>query len=221
REQHVEYLGGHHVLRWVEEQRVDARLARFQVLLQLGACGTDVIGPLKSVHPLVQRPLGGRCRGLDWGGHVGGEYSRGSRARKGIRPVFRQIHLDLESRLRLGGLCRSLGKLCGNHRGCSALFGAWTSWRLRTAGSPCFWAAIARTASEAPVIVVTQGMPWRTAAVRIAWPSARAPEPVGVLITRSQRRSRIRSTTWGEPSPTLFIRVTGTPIEVIDCAVPP
>ena len=82
-------------------------------------------------------------------------------------------------------------------------------------------AAIARTAAEAPVIVVTQGIPWRTAAVRIACPSARAPEPVGVLITRSHFRSRSRSIAFGLPSLSLLIRVTGTPIEVIDCAVPP
>ena len=37
-----------------------------------------------------------------------------------------------------------------------------------TSESPSILAAIARTAAVAPVIVVTQGMPWRTAAVRIS-----------------------------------------------------
>src|SRR6187551_2563432 len=54
RQQHVEDLGGHHVLGRIQEQRVDARLARFQILLELGAGGADVVGPLESVHPLVQ-----------------------------------------------------------------------------------------------------------------------------------------------------------------------
>ena len=40
--------------------------------------------------------------------------------------------------------------------------------KLRTSASPSLPAAIARAAAEAPVIVVTQGMPWRTAAVRIS-----------------------------------------------------
>ena len=35
-------------------------------------------------------------------------------------------------------------------------------------GLAAAFAAIARTAAEAPVIVVTQGIPWRTAAVRIS-----------------------------------------------------
>jgi hypothetical protein len=39
---------------------------------------------------------------------------------------------------------------------------------LRTSASPWRPAAIARAAAVAPVIVVTQGMPWRTAAVRIS-----------------------------------------------------
>ena len=39
---------------------------------------------------------------------------------------------------------------------------------LRTSASSCLPAAIARAAAVAPVIVVTQGMPWRTAAVRIS-----------------------------------------------------
>ncbi len=42
-----------------------------------------------------------------------------------------------------------------------------------------------------------------------------------MLITRSQRRLRIRSTTCGEPSPILLIGVTGTPIRSIAWAVPP
>ena len=78
--------------------------ARFQVLLQLGAGRADVVGPLQRVHPLVERPLGGRGGGLDWGGHVGGEYSRGSSPCKGIWAISGQIHLDLESRSKVRGI---------------------------------------------------------------------------------------------------------------------
>ena len=72
---------------------------------------------------------------------------------------------------------------------------------------------------EAPVIVVRQGIPLRTAALRIS-PSDRAPLPVGVLITRSTSRLRMKSTTWGEPSTILLIARTGMPIREIACAVP-
>ncbi len=47
------------------------------------------------------------------------------------------------------------------------------------------------------------GMPRVTAARRISQPSERAPEPVGVLITRSTSPPAIASTTCGEPSATL------------------
>jgi len=53
------------------------------------------------------------------------------------------------------------------HRGWEALV-PWISWRLRTSASPATLAAIARAAAVAPVIVVTQGTSWRTAAVRIS-----------------------------------------------------
>ena len=52
-------------------------------------------------------------------------------------------------------------------------------------------AAIARVAAEAPVSVVMHGMPRLVAAARISWPSARAPRPVGVLMTRSTVPSRM------------------------------
>ena len=51
---------------------------------------------------------------------------------------------------------------------CFARSRPWISWRERTSESPSILAAIARTAAVAPVIVVTQGIPWRTAAVRIS-----------------------------------------------------
>ncbi len=56
----------------------------------------------------------------------------------------------------------------GGHRGCFALSRPWISCRERTSGSRSILAAIARIAAEAPVIVVTQGIPSRTAAVRIS-----------------------------------------------------
>ena len=43
-----------------------------------------------------------------------------------------------------------------------------------------------------------------TAARRICQPSVRAPEPVGVLMTRSTSPRSIQSTTCGEPSPILL-----------------
>src|SRR5262245_46242212 len=81
-------------------------------------------------------------------------------------------------------------------------------------------AKIAREAAEAPVMVVTQGIPWRTASVLISYPSVRAPDPVGVLITRSTSPLRMQSTTFGEPSPIFLILRTGTPIREIASAVP-
>ena len=65
-----------------------------------------------------------------------------------------------------------------------------------------------------------QGIPRATAARRISQPSERAPEPVGVLITRSTSPEAIASTTCGEPSPTLRSVRTGTPMRAIACAVP-
>src|SRR6187399_379819 len=100
RQQHVEDLGREHVLRRIEQQCVDVRLARFQVLLQLRASGADVVGAFESVHPLVQRSLGSGGGGLDWGRHVGGEYSRGSGACKAMRANYAEIHLYLQSRFR-------------------------------------------------------------------------------------------------------------------------
>src|SRR5262249_2189930 len=56
----------------------------------------------------------------------------------------------------------------GGHRTCLARSRPWISCRERTSASPSSLAAIARTAAVAPVIVVTQGTLWRTAAVRIS-----------------------------------------------------
>src|SRR3954468_13397288 len=54
RHQHVDHLGGLHVLGRIHEQRLDLDLAALQVALQLGPLGTDVICPLQGFHPLVQ-----------------------------------------------------------------------------------------------------------------------------------------------------------------------
>ncbi len=80
---------------------------------------------------------------------------------------------------------------------------------------------MARWAALAPDMVVMQGMPRPTAARRISYPSARAPDPVGVFTTRSTSPDPIRSTTLGEPSKTFLIRSTGTPMRRMACAVPP
>ena len=69
--------------------------------------------------------------------------------------------------------------------------------------------AIARAADTPAASVVRQGMPCATAARRISQPSVRAPEPVGVLTTRSTSPRSIQSSTCGEPSPILFRRCTG------------
>ena len=53
-------------------------------------------------------------------------------------------------------------------REASPAAGVWRSWSATTSASPSSWAEIARAAAEAPVIVVMQGMPWRTASLRIS-----------------------------------------------------
>src|SRR5580765_267319 len=75
--EHVEDLRGQHVIGRVKKQRVDVGLACFQVLLQLGPGGANVVGSFESVHPLVERSRWCGPGHLDWGGHLGGEYSRG------------------------------------------------------------------------------------------------------------------------------------------------
>ena len=77
-------------------------LPAFRSFFQPGAGGADVVRPPQHVHPLVQRPLEGRCGGLYLDGHVGGEYSRAPNGCKGIRLISGQIHLDLELRSRMG-----------------------------------------------------------------------------------------------------------------------
>src|SRR5262249_55001963 len=85
--EHVEDLCGQHVVGWVEKQRMDVGLARFQVLLQLGSGGANVVGSFEGVHPLVERSR--RCGPghLEWGGHAGGEYSRGPPRCKAIHAI--------------------------------------------------------------------------------------------------------------------------------------
>src|SRR6478672_6020094 len=96
----------------------------------------------------------------------------------------------------------------------------WSSCSDSTAGAPCRAAEIARAAASPPDSVVRHGIPRATAARRISQPSVRAPEPVGVLTTRSTSPRSIQSTTWGEPSPTLFRRAAGIPMRSIASAVP-
>src|SRR3954447_2117690 len=97
---------------------------------------------------------------------------------------------------------------------------AWSSCSDSTGGAPWRPAEIARAAASPPESVVRHGIPRVTAARRISHPSARAPEPVGVLTTRSTSPFSIQSTTCGEPSPTLLIRSAGMPIRSIASAVP-
>ena len=90
-------------------------------------------------------------------------------ARLGIRPpgVEQREEAVATGRAVLDDLAETAPER-GGHCACLALFRPWTSCRERTSESPSIVAAIARTAAVAPVIVVTQGMPWRTAAVRIS-----------------------------------------------------
>ena len=90
-------------------------LPAFRSFFSLARAVRMSLARLQRVHPLVERPLGGRGGGLDWGGHVGGEYSRGSRARKGMLAISAQIHLDLDSRSRSRvSTARSTGELGGD-----------------------------------------------------------------------------------------------------------
>src|ERR1019366_10588290 len=92
----------------------------------------------------------------------------------------------------------------------------WSSCRHSTSGSPSRRARTIARAAETPAdSVVRQGMLWVTAARRISQPSVRAPTPVGVFRTRSTSPRSIQSSTWGEPSPILLRRSTGTPIRAI------
>ena len=63
-------------------------------------------------------------------------------------------------------------------------------------------------------------MPRAIAARRICQPSERAPEPVGVLTTRSTSPFSIQSTTFGEPSPIFLSSVAGMPMRSIASFVP-
>src|SRR3954467_8222197 len=53
-QEHVEDLRRQNVLRRIEEQRMDVRLARLEVLLQLCPGRTNVVGPLEGFHSLVE-----------------------------------------------------------------------------------------------------------------------------------------------------------------------
>src|SRR4051794_36524576 len=63
-EEHVEDLRGLDVLGRLEEQVMDARAARLEVALELGAAGADLVCPLEGLHPLDQKALGSRPGGL-------------------------------------------------------------------------------------------------------------------------------------------------------------
>ncbi len=76
-----------------------------------------------------------------------------------------------------------------------------SSWRLITGASPSRWRSMASAAASAPGVVVMHGTRFAIAARRICQPSVWAPEPVGVLTTRSTSPLSMRSTTFGEPSP--------------------
>src|SRR5215208_1104315 len=57
-EDHVERLRGHDVLRRVEEQGLDLRLARLEVALQLRPFWPYLVGPAKSPQSLLVASLG-------------------------------------------------------------------------------------------------------------------------------------------------------------------
>src|SRR6266702_2878526 len=83
----------------------------------------------------------------------------------------------------------------------------------RTPTSPRVIASMPCTAASRPWIVVTHGIPRRTAAVRISYPSSRGPDcpglPNGVFTIRSTWPSRIWATMSGSPpgpAPSLCLR---------------
>ena len=97
---------------------------------------------------------------------------------------------------------------------------AWISCSESTSAPPWRPAAIARAAASPPESVVRHGIPRAIAARRICQPSERAPEPVGVLTTRSTSPFSIQSTTLGEPSPIFLSSVAGMPMRSIASLVP-
>ena len=97
---------------------------------------------------------------------------------------------------------------------------AWISCSESTSVPPWRPAAIARAAASPPESVVRHGIPRAIAARRICQPSERAPEPVGVLTTRSTSPFSIQSTTLGEPSPIFLSSVAGMPMRSMASLVP-
>src|SRR5690242_18135317 len=98
---------------------------------------------------------------------LGGEHVELPRVR--LRPLL-VAHRDdpiPARRAVCGDLAKPPPKRCA-HRASAVLAIPWISCSERTSASPAILAAIARAAAEAPVIVVTQGISWRTAAVRIS-----------------------------------------------------
>src|SRR5258705_13827442 len=84
REEHVDDLGGLDVFGRLEEQRVDRMSAGLEIALELSALRADLVRALERVHPLYERPFGGRrllC------GRVGGGRRHGRRVYTGGRGV--------------------------------------------------------------------------------------------------------------------------------------
>ena len=101
REQHVEHLRRLHVLRRVEQQRVDRAPAGLQVALELRALDADLVRSRECIHALVQRSLGRGRGGLEdvvlgrrapWAASL---HTSGGRSSE--RP---RIHLNLDLRSR-------------------------------------------------------------------------------------------------------------------------
>src|SRR5215217_4130356 len=98
---------------------------------------------------------------------IGGQHVELARQRLGARFVQQGEEPVAPRGPALGDLAEAAPE-GGGHRGCFVLSRPWISCSERTSASPSTLAAIARTAAVAPVIVVTQGTLWRTAAVRIS-----------------------------------------------------
>src|SRR5205085_10217161 len=86
---------------------------------------------------------------------------------------------------------------------------ACSSCRGRTVMSPRISASMPITAAAAPGVVVMHGMSAVTAALRISYPSIRAPLPCGVLITRLTWPEAISDTASGPvPGASKCLRTT-------------
>src|SRR6476620_7416824 len=108
RHQHVEDLGGRHVLGWLAEDLLDRDAPGLQVLLQLGALDADVVRSLQRFHPLVERPDRSLHRSL--GGHherriLPTSERRASGWFAASLPIWQQFRARYRTRRRV---CRSL-----------------------------------------------------------------------------------------------------------------